>query len=148
MIWCVTLKEISPMGKQGRIPEKYQVWIDVRKRFHLAHAHIQMARELGMNPKKFGKLATTSKNRGRHRYRCSSRTVTSSALERSVRTILALLRSASESSNGKGNNDGYANSIGGNQKRMQSNNALERDGSLRSPHLDRSYGYEQTSRAV
>ncbi|MBC8870236.1 MAG: hypothetical protein H8E44_12505 [Planctomycetes bacterium] len=36
---------------------KYQVWIDARKRFHLSHVHIQMARELGMNPKKFGSLA-------------------------------------------------------------------------------------------
>lgn len=33
---------------------KYQVWIDARKRFNLSHAHIQMACELGMNPKKFG----------------------------------------------------------------------------------------------
>ena len=40
-----------------RIPDKYQKWIDARKRFHLSHAHIQMAKELGMNPKKFGKLA-------------------------------------------------------------------------------------------
>ncbi|MBM4351807.1 MAG: hypothetical protein FJ106_18180 [Deltaproteobacteria bacterium] len=40
-----------------RIPEKYQIWIDARKRYHLSHAHIQMARELGMNPKKFGKIA-------------------------------------------------------------------------------------------
>ena len=40
-----------------KIPEKFQVWIDTRKRFHLSHEHIQMARELGMNPKKFGKLA-------------------------------------------------------------------------------------------
>ncbi len=40
-----------------RIPGDLQVWIDVRKRFHLSHAHIQMARELGMNPSKFGKLA-------------------------------------------------------------------------------------------
>jgi hypothetical protein len=45
------------MSKKKRIPEKYQIWIDVRKRYHLSHAHIQMARELGMNPKKFGKLA-------------------------------------------------------------------------------------------
>ena len=37
--------------------EKYQIWIDTRKRFHLSDAQIQMARELGMNPKKFGKLA-------------------------------------------------------------------------------------------
>jgi len=33
------------------------LWVDARKRFHLSHAHIQMARELGLNPKKFGKLA-------------------------------------------------------------------------------------------
>jgi len=42
------MKKISP---------KYQIWIDARKKFHLSHAHIQMARELGLNPKKFGKLA-------------------------------------------------------------------------------------------
>ena len=45
------------MMKKKRIPEKYQVWIDVRKRYRLSDAHIQMARELGMNPKKFGKIA-------------------------------------------------------------------------------------------
>jgi hypothetical protein len=31
----------------------------VQKRYHLSHAHIQMARELGLNPKKFGGLANT-----------------------------------------------------------------------------------------
>lgn len=40
-----------------KIPQKYQIWINVRKRYRLSHAHIQMARELGMNPNKFGKLA-------------------------------------------------------------------------------------------
>ena len=40
-----------------KTPEKYRIWIDARKRFHLSNAQIQMARELGMNPKKFGKLA-------------------------------------------------------------------------------------------
>ena len=40
-----------------KTPEKYQIWIDARNRFHLSDAQIQMARELGMNPKKFGKLA-------------------------------------------------------------------------------------------
>lgn len=39
-----------------RIPERLQVWIDARKRHHLSHAHVQMARELGLNPKKFGKI--------------------------------------------------------------------------------------------
>jgi len=43
--------------KKKRIPEKHQLWIDVRKRYHLSHVHIHMARELGMNPKKFGKIA-------------------------------------------------------------------------------------------
>ena len=45
------------MSKKKRIPDKYQIWIDVRKRYHLSDVHIQMVRELGMNPKKFGKIA-------------------------------------------------------------------------------------------
>jgi hypothetical protein len=32
-----------------------QPWIDARRQFHLSHEHVQMARELGMNPKN-GKL--------------------------------------------------------------------------------------------
>jgi len=39
-----------------KLPQKYQSWIDARKRFHLSHAHIQMARKLGLNPGKFGGL--------------------------------------------------------------------------------------------
>ncbi len=45
------------MSKNNKLSPKYQVWVDARKRFGLSHAQIQMARELGMNPKKFGKLA-------------------------------------------------------------------------------------------
>ena len=41
----------------NRIPAKLQPWFEARRRFKLSHAHIQMARELGMNPKKFGSLA-------------------------------------------------------------------------------------------
>ena len=44
------------MAKKNRVPAKYKVWIDARKRHKLTHAQIQMARELGMNPKKFGGL--------------------------------------------------------------------------------------------
>ena len=40
-----------------RVPDHLQVWIDARKRFRLSHAQVQMARELGLNPKKLGKLA-------------------------------------------------------------------------------------------
>jgi hypothetical protein len=39
-----------------KMPEKYRVWVDARKRHHLSHAHVQMARELGMNPAKLGKI--------------------------------------------------------------------------------------------
>jgi hypothetical protein len=45
------------MANKMKIPEKMQVWIDARKKYHLSHAHIQMARELGLNPRKFGKIA-------------------------------------------------------------------------------------------
>ena len=34
-----------------------QNWIEARNKYHLSDTHIQMARELGMNPKKFGGLA-------------------------------------------------------------------------------------------
>jgi hypothetical protein len=47
------------MAKKKKVPEKYQIWIEARKRYHLSHAHIQMARELGLNPKKFGGLANS-----------------------------------------------------------------------------------------
>lgn len=39
-----------------KLPQNLQDWIQARKRHHLSHAHVQMARELGMNPKKLGKL--------------------------------------------------------------------------------------------
>jgi hypothetical protein len=42
--------------KQPRIPANLQPWIDARRKFRLSHEHVQMARELGMNPKKLGKL--------------------------------------------------------------------------------------------
>ncbi len=45
------------MAKQKRMPPKLQAWVDARKRFHLSHAQVQMARELGMNPKKLGGMA-------------------------------------------------------------------------------------------
>jgi len=44
------------MAKKKKKPDKYQSWIDARKRYHLSHTQIQMARELGMNPDKFSKF--------------------------------------------------------------------------------------------
>lgn len=34
-----------------------EIWIDTKKKFRLSDKHIQMARELGLNPKKFGSLS-------------------------------------------------------------------------------------------
>jgi hypothetical protein len=43
------------MGKNA-LPRNLEEWVEARKRHHLSHAQVQMARELGMNPKKLGKL--------------------------------------------------------------------------------------------
>jgi hypothetical protein len=45
------------MPKKGFIPNKLKPWIEARKKYRLSHAQIQMARQLGLNPKKFGGLA-------------------------------------------------------------------------------------------
>ena len=45
------------MAKKTKKPNhKMQAWIDARKRHRLSHAQVQMARDLGMNPAKLGKL--------------------------------------------------------------------------------------------
>ena len=48
---------MTPVATKTKNPsQKLQAWIDARKRHHLSHAQVQMARELGMNPAKLGKL--------------------------------------------------------------------------------------------
>jgi hypothetical protein len=45
------------MAKKTNKPtQKMQAWIEARKRHHLSHAQVHMARELGMNPGKLGKI--------------------------------------------------------------------------------------------
>ena len=51
------------MAKKKKIPPKYQKWIDARKKYKLSHARIEMARKLGMNPKRFGKLDNNDQER-------------------------------------------------------------------------------------
>jgi hypothetical protein len=43
--------------------DKNKKWIEAKKKFRLSDMHIQMARELGMNPKKFGSLANHKQER-------------------------------------------------------------------------------------
>jgi hypothetical protein len=44
------------MAKHLRLADKDRQWIEARRRHRLSHAHAQMARELGMNPRKLGKI--------------------------------------------------------------------------------------------
>ena len=41
-------------NKKAALPPRLQDWVDARKRHKLSHAQVQMARELGLNPKKLG----------------------------------------------------------------------------------------------
>ena len=47
---------MSKRKRTSTLPPDLQIWVEVRRRHHLSHAHVQMARELGMNPRKFGKI--------------------------------------------------------------------------------------------
>jgi hypothetical protein len=47
---------MSKRKNPNAFPPDLQIWIDARRRHHLSHAHVQMARELGMNPRKMGKI--------------------------------------------------------------------------------------------
>ena len=54
--WTSRKAEALVTKKKRKPSEKMQAWIDARKRHHLSHAQVQMARELGMNPNKLGKI--------------------------------------------------------------------------------------------
>jgi hypothetical protein len=43
-------------GKADRLPPQLQLWVDARRRYRLSHAQVAMARELGLNPRKFRQL--------------------------------------------------------------------------------------------
>lgn len=91
---------------RGRKPQKVQDWIEVRRRHRLSHAHVQMARELGMNPKELGKLD----NHGQERWKLSPSRPSSNSSMRSasaspVRMPLSPSRSKPGSSGGGGKSD-------------------------------------------
>ena len=39
-----------------KLPQKLLPWVEAKKRHRLSDVQVQMARELGMNPKKLGKI--------------------------------------------------------------------------------------------
>jgi len=42
--------------KKEEMSKKIEKWIEAKRKYNLSDKHIQMARELGLNPDKFGKL--------------------------------------------------------------------------------------------
>jgi hypothetical protein len=42
---------------QKALPPQVRAWIEARERYRLSHAQVQMARELGLNPEKLGKIS-------------------------------------------------------------------------------------------
>ena len=60
-----------------KIPQKLIPWLEAKKRHRLSDMHVQMARELGMNSKKLGKLDNHNRSRGNFRSLSSSRNVIS-----------------------------------------------------------------------
>lgn len=45
------------MSKNQKSSSKDEAWIDAKRRYKLTDEHIRMAKELGLNPKKFGSYA-------------------------------------------------------------------------------------------
>ncbi|HBJ35752.1 MAG TPA: hypothetical protein DDZ51_13605 [Planctomycetaceae bacterium] len=50
------------MSKPKRIANKFLPWIDARKKHRLTHMQVQMARELGLNPRRIGGYAGNEKD--------------------------------------------------------------------------------------
>jgi len=54
----ITTTRLEGEGDVVKQPKaRLDAWAEAQRRFHLSDLHIQMARELGLNPKKFGGLA-------------------------------------------------------------------------------------------
>src|SRR5262249_31944054 len=58
---CVRRLTLTRLDEKGEVVKqskaRLDAWADAQRRFHLSDLHIQMARELGLNPKTFGGLA-------------------------------------------------------------------------------------------
>src|SRR5260370_5010418 len=53
-----SLAGLVRVGKsQKALPPQVRAWVEARKRHRLSHEQVQMARELGLNPGKLGKIA-------------------------------------------------------------------------------------------
>ena len=80
------------MAKKPGIPEKYQIWIEVRKRYHLSDTQVQMARELGLIRINSGNWQMKTKNHGKSHYRSLLKRSISSALDGNSQMSFEVLR--------------------------------------------------------
>jgi hypothetical protein len=55
--WTNTNFTADAGGKSKNMKPQDKDWIEAKKRYRLTDTHIRMAKELGMNPKRFGGLA-------------------------------------------------------------------------------------------
>jgi hypothetical protein len=56
LAWRAAERDKETCMKKKRTPDGLRAWIEARKRHHLSHAQVQMARELGINPRRLGGL--------------------------------------------------------------------------------------------
>jgi hypothetical protein len=73
-------KSLRVEKSQKALPPQIRAWVEARKRHRLSHAQVQMARELGLNPGKLGKLSNHRQEPWKAPLPSSSSTCTSSGL--------------------------------------------------------------------
>ena len=67
------VKKEMRKSKKNSLDAKLQAWVAARQRHRLSHAHVQMARELGLNPAKLGKIDNHDQERERPSPGCRRR---------------------------------------------------------------------------
>jgi hypothetical protein len=59
--WDLGLSSLAGLVRmeksQKALSPQARAWVEARNRHHLSHAQVQMARELGLNPGKLGKIS-------------------------------------------------------------------------------------------
>lgn len=56
LLYCTRNADDFAKQYNNTMTRKIEKWIEAKRKFRLSDKHIQMARELGLNPDKFGKL--------------------------------------------------------------------------------------------
>jgi hypothetical protein len=115
-------KSLRVEKSQKALPPQIRAWVEARKRHRLSHAQVQMARELGLNPGKLGKISNHRqepwkaplpqfiehlylKRFGREQPRSSLRRRTGGGRQRGIRRGMLSLRTPAVTRQGRGRRD-------------------------------------------